>query len=123
MSETVVRQSLNRGLAAHFDGRDPMVKSIYDKLVSVSKNFGRVTVEPKKTSIHLVNRSAFAGIQTRRKFLILTVKAADDIPSDRFFRREQASANRWHLETKIETADQVDAELIHWLSAAYDISS
>jgi hypothetical protein len=71
----------------------------------------------------LTNRTAFAGIQTRRDYLILTVKSAHDITSDRISKREQASANRWHLELKLRTRKDVDSELTAWLQDAYELSS
>ena len=79
--------------------------------------------EAKKTSIHLVSRTAFAGIATRKMALILTLKSSRDIHSARIIRHEQASANRWHLEVRVERASEVDAELIGWLRAAYGMSS
>ena len=115
-------RSLKPDLAAHFADRDEKVWTIYDLIVSASRKFGRVIEDPKKTSIHLVNRSAFAGIQTRKSHLILTLKSAADVPNTRFFRSSQASANRWHLETKIECPTMVDEELIEWIEAAYKIS-
>jgi hypothetical protein len=45
-----------------------------------------VREEPKKTSIHLVNKTAFAGIATRKEVLILTLKAANAVKSPRVHR-------------------------------------
>ncbi len=41
----------------HFENKDPAVKSIYDLILKESRKFGTVMEEPKKTSIHLVNKS------------------------------------------------------------------
>ena len=79
--------------------------------------------EPKKTSIHLVARTAFAGVATRRSALILTLKSAKDIRSPRIEKREQASANRWHLEIRLAKPADVDRLLTTWLSAAYALAS
>jgi len=107
----------------HFDGRSAEVRKIYESILVVARSFGPVNEDPKKTSIHLTNRTAFAGIQTRRDYVILTVKSAHDITSDRISKREQASANRWHLELKLRTRKDVDSELKAWLHDAYDLSS
>lgn len=115
-------RSLTPEMAAHFNGRETVVRQIYDQILSASKRFGHVSEEPKKTSIHLVNRSAFAGVQTRKKHLILTIKSAAEIPSDRFFKSLSASANRWYLETRLDSTVMVDEELIGWIEAAYKIS-
>lgn len=109
-------------LAAHFDGRPPVVREIYDRLVETAKQFGPVRQEAKKTSIHLARRTAFAGIATRRDGVILTLKSATDIRSPRVVRREQASANRWHLELKLTDPRQVDKQVAAWLARAMEIS-
>jgi len=107
----------------HFDGRSAEVSKIYESILAVARSFGPINEDPKKTSIHLTNKTAFAGIQTRRDYLILTVKSAHDIRSDRISKREQASANRWHLELKLRTHKDVDSELTAWLHDAYKLSA
>jgi hypothetical protein len=107
----------------HFDGRSPAVREIYDRLVLSAREFGPVEEDPKKTSIHLNRRSAFAGVQTRRGFLILTVKAAGDIDDGRIAKREQVSANRWHHEIRLESKKDIDGEIIKWLRDSYEISA
>ena len=37
-------------------------------------------------------------------------------------KHDQASANRWHLEVKLESPAQVDAGLIGWLREAYALA-
>ena len=101
----------------------PPVRAIYQRLLSAAKAIGPFTEDPKKTSIHLTRRSAFAGIATRKNALILTIKSATDIKSPRIFKREQASANRWHLELRLEDPKQIDAELKSWLKAAMELAA
>ena len=106
----------------HFVNRSQAVRQIYDRILDVSRGFGPVKEDPKKTSIHLVNCSAYAGVQNRRELMVLTLKSTRDIDSKRIFRRLQASANRWYLEIKLTSPEQVDDELINWLEASYRIS-
>jgi predicted transport protein len=109
-------------VAAHFKGREPLVREIYDRLVDAAKQFGPVKEEPKKTSIHLARKTAFAGVATRRDALILTLKSTADIRSPRIIKRDQASANRWYLEVKLTDPKQVDKQIAAWLERAIDIS-
>jgi hypothetical protein len=109
-------------VAAHFERRAPEVRKIYDRILAAAGRLGPVREEPKKTSIHLVRESAFAGIATRKDALILTLKSASDIASGRVLRRERASANRWHVEIRLERAAEVDRELTTWLNRAYDLA-
>jgi hypothetical protein len=95
----------------HFENRAPKVKATYQAILKAAKSFGPVKEEAKRTSIHLVRKSAFAGVATRKTALILTLKSDSDIASERIAKREQASAHRWHVEVKLETPAQVDREI------------
>ncbi len=106
----------------HFSGRSEKVREIYRVILDAAREFGPYEEDPKKTSIHLNRRSAFSGIQTRRDFLILTVKSRAEIDNPRISKREQASANRWHNEIKITSAEEVDDQIVGWLRDSYDIS-
>ena len=109
-------------IAQHFVGRAPAVRKTYDRIVRVAESLGPVRQEPKKTCIHLTRHTAFAGIATRRDGLILTIKSAADIDSPRIIRRDQASANRWYLEIRLDKPEQVDRELTSWLKQSVDLS-
>ena len=109
-------------LSQHFEGKDPVVKSIYNRILKESRKFGSVIEEPKKTSIHLVNKSAFAGVATRKSALILNIKSAAPIKHTRIAKTEKISASRYHQEVKLTSPDEVDSVLISWLKEAYAIS-
>ena len=108
---------------SHFDGRDPAVRATYLRLLEAARALGPVVEEPKKTSIHWMRRTAFAGVATRRSSLILTLKSAKDIRSPRIDKREQTSAHRWHLEVRLEKPAEVDQQLTTWLRAAYELAA
>ena len=106
----------------HFTGKDPAVQKIYDRLLKASGRFGPFKEEAKKTSIHLVNRTAFAGVATRKSALVLTIKSDRKLPGPRIHKTEQTSAQRFHHEVKLTSPTDVDAELVQWLKAAYALS-
>lgn len=108
-------------LKPHFDGKDPVVKKIYDRLVEQCLIFGPVKVESKQTSIHLVNRSAFAGVHTRKGYLNLEVVLSRRLSSSRADKIEQVSANRYHHRFKLVSDKEIDRELVGWLHEAYDL--
>ena len=109
-------------ISQHFENKDPIVKSIYERILQESRKFGTVSEEPKKTSIHLVNKSAFAGIATRKSALVLNIKSAAPIRHARIVKIEQLSASRFHQEVRLTSPDDVDAVLVGWLKEAYAIS-
>src|SRR4051812_22041308 len=88
-------------LESHFADKAPAVRAIYDKLIAETGQFGAVGEEPKKTSIHLVNKTAFAGVATRKTALLLNIKSAAPILSTRFLKNEKISSNRYHQEVKL----------------------
>ena len=108
---------------SHLTKSDPEVLATYRRLLEAARALGRVAEEPKKTSIHLVRDTAFAGVATRRSSLILTLKSAKDIRSPRIEKREQTSTHRWHVDVRLEKPADVDRQLTNWLTAAYDLAS
>lgn len=114
--------SSDHSVESHFDGRSTVVREIYNTILNIARDFGPFTEVPKKTSIHLDRKSAFAGIQTRNEFLILTVKSPVELFDPRIGKREHISANRWYFEVKLSSPDEVDAEIADWLRKGYEIS-
>jgi len=110
-------------VALHFAKSDPEVHLTYRRILEAARALGPVAEEPKKTSIHLVARTAFAGIATRRSSLLLTLKSSKDIRSPRIHKREQVSAHRWHVEIRLTKPSDVDRQLTTWLSTAYALAS
>jgi hypothetical protein len=107
---------------SHFEGKDPAVRQIYDRVLKAAGEFGPVIEDPKKTSIHLVNKTAFAGVATRKSAIVLTIKSNRRIPSPRIHKSEQTSAQRFHHEVKLTLLAEVDSELVSWLKDAYALS-
>jgi Domain of unknown function (DUF5655) len=110
-------------IAGHFTGKESVTRKIYDRLLKMSEKFGPVVEEPKKTSIHLVNKTAFAGVATRKSAITLTIKSDRKLASPRIHKSEQTSANRFHHEVKVTSPSDVDSELVSWLKAAYELSA
>jgi hypothetical protein len=108
---------------SHFAKSGPEVLATYRRLLEAARALGGVAEESKKTSIHLVRDTAFAGVATRRSSLIVTLKSAKDIRSPRIEKRERTSANRWHVEVRLEKPADVDRQFTNWLAAAYDLAS
>jgi len=109
-------------VASHFTKSDPAVRATYAAILDAARKLGQVKEDPKKTSIHLVRTSAFAGVAAQTRALVLTLKADRRVQSPRIRRAEQASANRWHVEMRLTSPADVDAELRRWLAEAYALA-
>ena len=99
----------------------PTARQLYHSLLTALHSLGLFDEEVKKTSVHLVRGTAFAGIHPRREFLIVTIKSAKQIDSERVLKSEQVSKNRWHCEVKIFDRADIDEQVIAWLKVAYDL--
>src|SRR5205807_10276579 len=109
-------------IESNYEGKDS-VRRIYDRVLKQARRFGPVIEDPKKTSIHLVNRTAFAGVATRQHALILTIKSDRNLLSPRIHKSEQTSAQRSHHQDKVNSPAQADSELVNWLKDAYALSA
>ena len=107
----------------HFANKDPRVRALYDQLVSLLRTFGPVEEDPKKTSIHLNRKSALAGVETRKDYLLLNIKADHPIQNPRVVKAEQVSAKRFHHKIRISSPNDLDEELKTWLKEAYILSA
>ena len=104
-----------------FDRCDPHVRAIYDAVRKAVSKFGKVRADEKKTSIHLVAKTGFAGIHLRKSAILLNIRTAKPIKSKRVRKVERVSANRYHNEMLIGSPAEVNAEVIGWLREAYSL--
>ena len=104
-----------------FTTAGPESRLLYKQLVDAIRSIGKFREEIKKTSVHLVRGSAFAGVHPRKQYLLLTIKTKAPIKSARIVMTEQVSKNRWHLEVKLASESDLDRELLGWLRDAYGL--
>ncbi len=95
------------------------VKYLYQNLLEELYKFGEISVEEKRTSLHLKNRAAFAGVHPKKNYFILNIVSSFPIQSHRIVHQEQVSKNRFHNRTKIEKPEDIDSELLGWLKDAF----
>jgi hypothetical protein len=107
----------------HFYGRDAAVRALYDAVLVLLGGFGPVTAEAKKTCIHVVNKTALAGVRPRKDGILLEFKTDYPIDDTRIAKTEQISKNRFHHTLKLETEDQLDETVRGWLRDSYVLSA
>jgi uncharacterized protein YdhG (YjbR/CyaY superfamily) len=100
----------------------PSVRAAYAAVLKAGRALGPVREAPKKTSIHLMRETTFAGVTLRRESLILTLKSNDPIDSERVEKAQRVSAKRWYNEIRLVSPREVDAELREWIAASYALS-
>ena len=101
---------------------DPAGRKVYEAILAATAKFGDVKAEEKKTSVHLVAKTAFAGVHPRKGAVLLNIRSDSPIKSDRIRKLEKVSAKRFHNEMLIDTPAGVDREVVGWLRSAYALS-
>ena len=103
--------------------RSPASQSTYAKVVAAIAKLGPFEVQEKKTSLHLANGRAFAGVHPRATGIILNLVLDAPLKSPRVHKSEQVSANRHHVEFKLEDPAEVDSQLVTWIKRAYSLTT
>ena len=105
-----------------FAKSEPTVEKTYAAILKAVSKFGPVKADAKKTSIHLVAKTGFAGVHPRKSAILLNIRSTAPIKSKRIRKVEQVSANRYHNEMLLAAPSEVDAEVVGWLKAAHALS-
>jgi hypothetical protein len=105
-----------------FARSEPHVRTLVVALIERALALSGVSVDPKETCIHLNRRVAFAGLHPRKSALFLNLRTSAPIESPRIRRHERASANRYHNEMLLESADAIDQELMDWIAEAHALA-
>jgi hypothetical protein len=103
--------------------KSPDSQLTYAKVVAEARKLGPFEVEEKKTSLHLAHGRAFAGVHPRATGIILSLVLDAPVRNARVHKSEQVSANRHHVEFKLEDPAEVDAQLIGWMKKAYALTT
>ena len=98
---------------------DETSSAIYEALLERVQALDGVSVEEKSTSFHLVRGRAIGGVHPRRGGLLVTIVLDRQIDSERLFRADRVSANRWHNEVLLTAPSDLDDEFEGWLTEAY----
>jgi hypothetical protein len=116
------REDVDDQVARLFPDRKAHWRPVYDALADTINGFGQVEVLPRRTQVGFGTRSPFVMLQpsTPDRFDV-GVKVPGVAPTDRF-----AAAGSWNPtmthRAQLSSPDEIDAELVSWLRAAYEAS-
>ncbi|HEU0016706.1 MAG TPA: DUF5655 domain-containing protein [Longimicrobium sp.] len=108
-------------LEAHFAGRDPRIRALFDAFLARIHEIGPVTVLPEKTRIAFQTRMSFAQLSPGRAWvdghLVLARRVEHPV-----FRRIDTISQRNHVH-HFRLADEADItpDLLGFLREAYDV--
>jgi predicted transport protein len=104
-----------------FQNSESSVTKLYEALMKQVRTLGQITVEPKKTSIHVKHGAAFLGVHPKKKWLDLNIVSQVAIKSAKVLKAEQISKSRYHNLVRIANAEDLTPELLGWVKQAYDL--
>ena len=102
-----------------FKSYPPEIFELYDHLCGFLKHIGPYKGEVKKTSIHLTNTRAFAGVHPKKSYLginLVLSRVKTEPPADKV---EQVSKNRFHHFFQITSTTQMGRGFKALLKEAY----
>jgi hypothetical protein len=104
-------------VSTQYAGAKAALLPIYEALVSAVAAFGDVEVSPKKTSVSIRRSKQFAVIEpASAKRIQVGIQLKGEDPTERL----QAWGAMCSHKVSVTTVDEVDAELIGWLRAAFE---
>ncbi|WP_339708956.1 DUF4287 domain-containing protein [uncultured Kriegella sp.] len=106
-------------VTSQYKGKENL-KPIYDKLISVAKNFGNdVIITPKKGSVSVIRKRQFALIKPATKTRIdLGLKLPEKPNTDRLGPSGPFGTMCTHR-VQLTSVEEVDKELVSWINEAY----
>jgi len=97
-------------------------KKVYAALLRSLQGMGPFRMEPKATSLHVVNGRAFLGLHYRKDGLLLNVVLDRPLKSARLTKSEQVSRSRYHHEVLIRDPSDLDEQLLGWIGEAHRLT-
>ena len=107
-------------VASQYSGAKANLKPVYDKLSKAVAKFGNdVELAPKKAYVSLRRKKQFGLIQPSTKTRVdIGLNLPDAAPTARLEKSGSFNAMVSHR-VRVESVNEVDAELIDWLKRAY----
>ena len=97
-------------LDAHFEGKSPKVRAIYDAFLAMLEAIGPVEVLPEKTRIAFQVRMSFAQLTVRRDWVLGHFVLARRVEDEPLFTRVESFSPRNHLHAfRLDDPAQVEA--------------
>lgn len=108
-------------LDAHFAGRDPHVRALFEAFLDVVRALGPVEVLPEKTRIAFHVRMSFAQLTPRKSWLVGHLVLGRRVEDPRFTKIETISARNHVHHFRLASVDDLDEEMRAFIAEAYAV--
>jgi hypothetical protein len=107
---------------AYFATGPPHERPVFDAVMAGLAGVGPVHVEPVSVGIFLKRSRTFAELRPMTKWVAVSFALERTLTSSRISRKVyDAGRTKYHI-VNVRTPDEVDDELLSWLTEAYDLS-
>jgi hypothetical protein len=108
-------------LDEHFQGKDPMLRKIFDRYLALVKKCGPVTVYAQKTRITFQVRVRFAGAVVQKNWIQGAVWLKRKVVHPRFFHIESVTPRDHIHRFRLAKLGEIDEELAEFIREAYAV--
>jgi hypothetical protein len=106
----------------YFATGPPFERPIFEAVMAGLADVGPIHVEPVSVGIFLKRSRGFAELRPMTRWVAVSFGLERTIHSARISRKVIPYGARYHHVVNVATADEVDDELLDWLTEAYDLS-
>jgi len=109
-------------IANHFKGKEEIARPLFNYLKGkIKEDIGNFKVVSLQCCIHLETSSAFAGVYALRDRIRIHFTLDHELKNPRIDKFTKTSRNRYLYSIDIKGTNEIDKELLSWLSQAYKL--
>jgi len=105
-----------------FIGKGEIARVLYQALLDRVKEFGEIEVHAGKWGLTVRHLSTFLSVMIEKNHLTLVFISAEPIDEFPVYQNYPHTGSRFSNSVKIESADEIDDQLIRWLKQAWELA-
>jgi hypothetical protein len=105
----------------HLLNKPPEIKELVFRLISEVKTFGKIEINPVKSVLQIKAGATFLSIKTKKEYVELEFQLGEEINEFPIHRTIRISGNRVLHFLCLQSAKEVNEQLIQWLKASYHL--
>jgi hypothetical protein len=106
----------------HFSRKPPIIRAIFEKIISIVEDCGPVNVSFVKNAIIISAKSTFLAIKPKKSYVDIEFLLNEEILDFPIHKTVRVSRNKVAHFIKIESPEEVEGPVTSWLQRAYQIN-
>lgn len=112
---------VDKNIFEHIHKLKPELIPVFEKLHSFLMNFDNLKVSSVKTFILYSSKSIFLSLKTKREYFEIEFFANKTINEFPVFKTLQISKNRIVHSVKLDSVENIDEQLLKWITESYEL--